>query len=621
MRALFPCGLIAAIVTSALLPATSLGQSGYQATRIDAPPGAAELNGRWAERTVPAGDVDDDGTPDFWLAQPFLDVGDTADQGRVYLLSGDDGAIIDTIDSPEPQANAAFGFYISVPGDLDGDGVGDIVIGTDSQDVGDNVDQGKAWAFSGEDGGLLYDLANPAPQADGRFGSRVGGAGDVTDDGVGDVLIGASNNDSPAGCAVGIDTETEAVPPGCHNDQGQAFIFDGTDGELVRMLDIPPGDQDAIEDANGSCTSGCGSFGLAVQSPGDTNGDGVADQLVNAGSYRSGRMYLFSGADGSLLLRIDPPGDPEESGIFGFQDAALNSPGDVNGDGNADIYGETFLDPTPDPNPDDDEVPRDGPGRAWVFDGETGRVLYRLEDPTPDAGGQFGWSLARTDFNGDRTPDLYVGQAPHHEPGSRQVGGSYIFDGRDGSLLRRFEVPKSDRQPGSDENGGNRLGWTVAAPGDLNGDGREDYLAGAPFQDARFKDEGVLYVFVSQQGAGRPGCAGRQPTIAGDPDGDGIIRGTRGRDVIIGTADRDVIRGKGGNDVVCGRGGGDRIFGGAGRDELRGNAGDDDIAGNKGRDELRGQAGNDTLRGGPGGDHLVGGGGSDEIRGGKGRDR
>ena len=59
---------------------------------------------------------------------------------------------------------------------------------------------------------------------------------------------------------------------------------------------------------------------------------------------------------------------------------------------------------------------------AWVFNGKTAEVLYKLDNPTPIAGGQFGWSLAKTDYNKDGRPDLYVGSSP--QPASRSCGSS-----------------------------------------------------------------------------------------------------------------------------------------------------------------------------------------------------
>ncbi|MCP9492052.1 MAG: hypothetical protein MSC31_19575 [Solirubrobacteraceae bacterium MAG38_C4-C5] len=128
----------------------------------------------------------------------------------------------------------------------------------------------------------------------------------------------------------------------------------------------------------------CGSFGLAVQGPGDTDGDRVSDQLVSASSYNngSGRMYLFDGKGDGVRHRIDnpepQPGPFPAGAFFGFQDVAPLSPGDVNGDGHADLYGHGFL---------QDGPAGSGQGAAWLFDGRTGATHPRARGPDPHGRG------------------------------------------------------------------------------------------------------------------------------------------------------------------------------------------------------------------------------------------
>ncbi|MCA1703143.1 MAG: FG-GAP-like repeat-containing protein, partial [Actinobacteria bacterium] len=470
-------------------------------TRFESP--NPQATGRWSERLATVPDLDGDGKNEILIAALSEDFGGFTNAGRVYMQNGATRNLMYLIDAPQIQSAAQFGFFISVLGDVNGDGKADFAAGTDAQDTladgtactapaapaplgACNQDQGKAWVFSGTNGQVLYALNNPNPQGFARFGSRIGRAGDVNGDGRPDVIVGASNSDLPAGCGndpvTGRPLGAASLPAGCRPNEGASFIFSGANGALLRTLNVPASDR--APGCTGSGAAPCGNFGLAVQGFGDATGDGVVDQLVNASVFNfdtatngpctnlaaptcnrgQGAEYLFNGATGALIRRTDDPA-PQAGATWGFQDAEPLAPGDVNGDGRADYYANGFSQNGP--------TGQDTTGRAWVFSGATGAVLYEVRDPTPVAGGQFGWSLAKTDYNKDGRPDLYVGQSPHHVGGAgvEQSGGTYVFDGRDGSLLKSLELPASDAQPGAPGNNGSNLGWGMAAPGDLNGDG------------------------------------------------------------------------------------------------------------------------------------------------------
>ena len=507
-----------------------------------------QATGRWSERLATVPDLNGDGKNELLMADLSEDFGGFTNAGRVYMQDGATRSFVYFIDAPEIQTAAQFGFYISVLGDVHGDGKADFAAGTDAQDtLADgtsclapasgplgtcNQDQGKAWVFNGANGQTLYALNNPHPQGFARFGSRIGRAGDVNGDGVADVIVGASNNDvttAPNGAGCGNDPATgrtlpaASVPAGCHANEGEAFIFSGRASDhaggaagLIRTLNIPASDQ--APGCNGSGAAPCGNLGLAVQGFGDVTGDGVVDQLVDASVFNydtatkgpcanltavtcnrgQGAEYLFNGATGALIRRSDDP-VPQSGATWGFQDVEPLAPGDLTGDGRAEYFAHGFGQNGPNGE--------DTGGRSWVFNGATGAVLFEVKDPTPVAGGEFGWSMTKTDYNKDGTNDLYVGQAPHGVL-VNQSGGTYVFNGKDGSLLKSLELPASDAQPGASGNNGSNLGWGMAAPGDLNGDGEPDYVAGAPFEDV---DPSGANAFNCQ--APTPGClqdVGRQ---------------------------------------------------------------------------------------------------------------
>ncbi|HVM35971.1 MAG TPA: hypothetical protein VM784_11585, partial [Actinomycetota bacterium] len=213
--------------------------------------------GRFGDRMITAGDLDGDGVNDLWVGVYRWDAVEAGleNVGRVYALNGKTREVLYLIRSPEPQESqlgfAGFGWSITNLDDIDGDGINDVAVGSVTHSVytgsgepcgapepnGCNEAQGKAWVFSGNDGDLLYDLDNPAPQSSptGSFG-WVGTAGDITGDGISEVLVGAFGNDFPAGCS-----RQNPVPENCRKGQGQAFIFNGNpaisdDARLIRTL-------------------------------------------------------------------------------------------------------------------------------------------------------------------------------------------------------------------------------------------------------------------------------------------------------------------------------------------------------------------------------------------------
>jgi len=160
---------------------------------------------------------------------------------------------------------------------------------------------------------------------------------------------------------------------------------------------------------------------------GDVNADGVPDVIVGArnedpGSSPTdaGRVYIVSGADGSLLHTLASPNE-EIDGWFGQSVAGVG--GDVNADGVPDVIVGAYKE-DPDSSPS-------GAGRAYILSGADGALLHTLASPNEEIDGSFGWSVAGIggDVNANGVPDIFVGAA-WEAPGSspQDAGRAYIFD-------------------------------------------------------------------------------------------------------------------------------------------------------------------------------------------------
>jgi hypothetical protein len=194
------------------------------------------------------------------------------------------------------------------------------------------------------------------------------------------------------------------------------------------------------------------SLGAGVASAGDLNHDGVVDIIVGAPvalSAPRGRAYVYSGADGSLLL---PALQPDQFGISTFGQFFVADAGDVNADGTEDLYVGAY-DAT------------SGAGRAFVYSGANGALL-RVFGGAPSAG--MGPGRGAGDVNRDGHADLVVGSYTSNE-GASGGGKIEVFSGLDGSRLRSITSTTA----------GENLGFDAVGLGDVNGDCALDLLCSA----------------------------------------------------------------------------------------------------------------------------------------------
>jgi hypothetical protein len=239
-------------------------------------------------------DIDADGVGDFVTGSILLD----KRAGQADVFSGQTGTPIFSFFG---EPGDLLSYSVADAGDATGDAVSDLLIGAPGNGAG-HVD-----LRSGATGELVHRFHGEI--AGDFFGSAVASAGDVNLDGRADVLIGAARNDAP-----GVDA-------------GRAYIYSGADHSLIRTLDgTVPGDF----------------FGTATDWTQDLNGDAVPDQIVgarHAGSGRAGEISVFSGNDGHRVWVAGP--DPSGVDLGYFFAAGV---GDVNGDGTPDVYGGDFND-------------------------------------------------------------------------------------------------------------------------------------------------------------------------------------------------------------------------------------------------------------------------------------
>jgi hypothetical protein len=304
------------------------------------------------------------------------------------LAAGAHGQVLYTLESANPESLGFFGVSVSGAGDVDNDGYEDVVVAGHLEDGG-AADAGRVYVFSGQTGGVLYTLESSSPEVSGDFGCSVSGAGDVNNDGYDDVIVGAYAEDGGAANA------------------GRVYVFSGRTGGLLYPLESPS-------------PEALGAFGISVSGAGDVDGDGYDDAAVGAffedgGATDAGRVYVFSGQTGGLLYPLESP-SPEALGAFGI---SVSGAGDVNGDGYDDAVVGAFM---------EDGGATDA-GRAYVFSGQTGGLLYTLESPNPEGSGLLGYSVSGAGYvNADSYADVIVG-AMSEDGGALAAGRAYVFDG------------------------------------------------------------------------------------------------------------------------------------------------------------------------------------------------